>query len=212
MTTRVSPAKRLTALLLALVLALSAVACSKEEVKTYQSQLDLGIRFLSDGNYEEAILAFQSAIEIEPRNAEAYLSLADVYLAMGDADSAVAILTDALAVVDDVTEVQSMIALLSAEPDVEPEPEPEPIATLMVEVYSQAELDALAQREDAEMITSVRGGHVGISDISALSALTSLTELMVYRNDDLTQSQVDDLQAQLPNCKNRILNSKAPDR
>lgn len=181
MPTRVSPAKRLAALLLALVLALSTLACAKGEVKTYQSQLDLGTRFLTDGNYEEAIIAFRAAIEIEPKNAEAYLSLAEVYLAMGDTDAAIAILTDALAVVDDVTAVQSMLDLLTAEPDVEPEPEP--LEPLEVTVTSQAELDALAQREDADKITSVIGEDAGITDISALSGLTNLTYLNLGLNN-----------------------------
>lgn len=182
MTTRVSPTKRLAALLLAVLLAFSTLACAKEEVKTYQSQLDLGVRFLTDGNYEEAIIAFQAAIEIEPKNAEAYLSLAEVYLAMGDVDAAIDVLIDALAAVDDVTEVESMLALLTGEPDAEPEPEPEPepIATLIVSVSSQAELDALAQREDAEMIAIFSAGGE-ITDISALSALTNLRELSLWR-------------------------------
>lgn len=179
MTARISPAKRLAALLLALVLALSTLACAKEQVDEYQMQFDLGTRYLSDGNYEEAILAFRAAIEIEPKNAEAYLSLADVYLAMGDTASAVAVLTDALAAVDDVTEVQSRLALLTAQP----EPEPVPLEPLEVTVTSQTELDALAQREDAKKITVVIAEEAGITDISALSALPYLTELDLFKNE-----------------------------
>ena len=37
----------------------------------WQHQFDLGMRFLSQGNYQEAIIAFTAVIEIAPRNAEA---------------------------------------------------------------------------------------------------------------------------------------------
>lgn len=170
---RISPAKRFAALLLALTLALSTLACAKEETNDYQMQFDLGTRYLSEGSYEEAILAFTAAITIDPKNAAAYLSLADAYLAMGDTASAIAVLTDALSVVDGVTEVQSRLDLLTAQP----EPEPEPLEPLEVTVTSQAALDALAQREDAKKITALAAQSAGITDIRALSGLTGLTKL-----------------------------------
>lgn len=39
---------------------------------TWQEQYDLGVRYLSDGNYEEAIIAFTAAIEIDDTRPEAY--------------------------------------------------------------------------------------------------------------------------------------------
>ena len=77
--------KRLFCILLAALLLLSLAACSKapeadraDEAPDWQAQYDLGVRYLSEGNYEEAILAFEAAIEIDPRNADAYLKLAQV--------------------------------------------------------------------------------------------------------------------------------------
>lgn len=46
---------------------------------TWQSQYDLGVRYLSNGNYEEAILAFTAAIEIDPKNAEIYEHRGNAY-------------------------------------------------------------------------------------------------------------------------------------
>ena len=54
----------------------------------WQEQYDLGVRYLSEGNYEEAVLAFAAAIEIEPRRAEAYVGAARAAMALGDADAA----------------------------------------------------------------------------------------------------------------------------
>ena len=77
--------KRFFCILLAALLLLSLAACSKapeadpaDEAPGWQTQYDLGVRYLSEGNYEEAILAFEAAIEIDPRNADAYLKLAQV--------------------------------------------------------------------------------------------------------------------------------------
>lgn len=61
---------------------------------TWQEQYDLGVRYLSDGDYEGAILAFTAAIEIDPKRAESYLGVADVYLHQGNHDKARAILLD----------------------------------------------------------------------------------------------------------------------
>lgn len=47
---------------------------------TWQEQYDLGVRYLSEGNYEEAILAFTAAIEIDPKRAPAYVGRGDAYV------------------------------------------------------------------------------------------------------------------------------------
>lgn len=54
----------------------------------YERQLALGYKYFEEGNYEEAILAFNKAIEIAPKKYEAYLALSDTYVAMGDFESA----------------------------------------------------------------------------------------------------------------------------
>lgn len=50
---------------------------------TWQEQYDLGVRYLSEGNYEEAILAFTAAIEIDPKRAPAYVGRGDTYVLSG---------------------------------------------------------------------------------------------------------------------------------
>lgn len=59
---------------------------------TWQEQFDLGVRYLGEENYEEAIIAFQAAITIDPKRPESYAKLADVYVARKDTDAALAIL------------------------------------------------------------------------------------------------------------------------
>ena len=82
--------KKCLSLALCLVLALGIIGCGGggTSAGTWQEQYDLGIRYLSEGNYQEAILAFEAAIRIDPKRADAYLSLAQTYEAMGNAAQA----------------------------------------------------------------------------------------------------------------------------
>ena len=64
---------------------------TNSESPTWQEQYDLGVLYLSEGNYEEAILAFTAAIEIDPKRPEAYVKAAEAYDILGDAEAAHAI-------------------------------------------------------------------------------------------------------------------------
>lgn len=55
-------------------------------------QLDLGQRYLEEQNYEQAIVEFNKAIEIDPMSVEAYLGLSDVYIEMNDYEAAAEVL------------------------------------------------------------------------------------------------------------------------
>ena len=77
--------KRTVQIVLTLVLLLGLCACgAKESTPTWQEQYDLGVRYLEDGDYEEAIIAFTAAIEIDPKRAEAYVGRGDAYVLSGD--------------------------------------------------------------------------------------------------------------------------------
>lgn len=82
---------------------LSLCACARENVgSTWQEQYDLGVRYLSEGNYEEAIIAFTAAIEIDPKRAE-------TYIAMDNFDEALAILQKGYDIIGD----EAILALLN---------------------------------------------------------------------------------------------------
>ena len=74
--------KRIFSLIFTVVLALSLVACGSKG--SWQEQYDLGVRYLSDGNYEEAIIAFTAAIEIDPKRPEAFLGRGSAYIGAGE--------------------------------------------------------------------------------------------------------------------------------
>lgn len=85
--------KRATAFWLVPILCLLMLcSCDKSPEEQWQEQYDLGIRYLSEGNYEEAIIAFTAAIEIDPKQPETYIRLADIYITLGDVEKALDIL------------------------------------------------------------------------------------------------------------------------
>lgn len=59
-----------------------------------QKQLELGEKYLSELDYEQAIIAFEAAIEIEPMSVEAYLGLASVYERQGYYEKAISVLEE----------------------------------------------------------------------------------------------------------------------
>ena len=78
--------KRTVSLLLAMILTVTLCACGKTSGGSWQEQYDLGVRYLSDGNYEEAIIAFTAAIKIDPQNVNAYIGRADTYVKRGSTE------------------------------------------------------------------------------------------------------------------------------
>lgn len=87
--------------ILVLVLAILFCLLPTKKPPTWQEQYDLGIRYLSDGNYQEAIIAFTAAIEIDAMRPEAYLKAAEAYEAIGDSEAARAILEKGYAATGD---------------------------------------------------------------------------------------------------------------
>ena len=66
-----------------LLISVGLCACGQSKNSAWQEQYDLGMRYLSEGNYEEAIIAFTAAIEIDPNRAEAYIGRGDAYVGLG---------------------------------------------------------------------------------------------------------------------------------
>ncbi len=83
--------KRFISVLTAMMLsALMLFSCGKSMQEKWQEQLDLGMRYLEELDYENAILAFTKAIEIDPRQTEPYVQRAGAYLSTGETDETLA--------------------------------------------------------------------------------------------------------------------------
>lgn len=74
---------------LTLLLTLILAACGGV-AKEYIEKYDLGMRYLNEGNYEEAVLAFTAAIEIDDKLPDAYIGRGDAFIMWAEAISDVA--------------------------------------------------------------------------------------------------------------------------
>ncbi len=75
-------------LVIAAIVIISVVSESGSVAAKSKEKLDLGIKYLSELNYEQAIVAFNEAISIDPKNVDAYVKLSEAYVAIGDYDKA----------------------------------------------------------------------------------------------------------------------------
>lgn len=86
------------------IMLLLLVSCA-EKPKTFDEQYDLGVKYISEGNYEEAIIALSAAIEIEPNSAIAYLNRGNAYYEQKMLDNAISDYTNAISLNPDTSEV-----------------------------------------------------------------------------------------------------------
>ena len=61
----------------------AVISASSNNTLKYEEQLDLGKKYLYELSYDQAVLAFREAIEIDPQKEEAYICLAYVYTQQG---------------------------------------------------------------------------------------------------------------------------------
>ena len=79
--------KRICSLLAALALVVGLCACGESRQQRWQAQYDLGMKYLSELNYEQAVAAFTEAISIDAKRPEAYIGRGDAYVGIGTAES-----------------------------------------------------------------------------------------------------------------------------
>lgn len=77
---------RLKGMALLAITLLLLTACGKSTEQQIVEQLELGQKYLAEMNYEQAIVAFNKVIEIDAKQIDAYIGLADAYGASGQTD------------------------------------------------------------------------------------------------------------------------------
>ena len=75
-----------------LLMAVCLAGCGKSVEKQIAEQLELGNKYLTEANYEQAIVAFNKVIELDPKQSDAYIGLTQVYVENADFEKAVQIL------------------------------------------------------------------------------------------------------------------------
>ncbi len=114
-------------LVLALVIIAIRVSSSSPE-RRIREQMDLGYKYLSELNYEQAVACFEAIIEIDPKNIDAYKGIVDVYRQSGDDEAALAAAQRAYEATGEQAFRDLMDELTPAVPEEAPAPAPEPAA------------------------------------------------------------------------------------
>ncbi|MBD5461268.1 MAG: tetratricopeptide repeat protein [Lachnospiraceae bacterium] len=77
------------AILAMLIIILAVVFVSGNgDAKKLRERLDLGQKYLSELEYDQAVAVFTEAIAIDPKSTDAYMGLAEAYIGLGDVEAA----------------------------------------------------------------------------------------------------------------------------
>lgn len=95
--------------------------------------LSLGEKYLSELNYEQAVVQFLKVIAIEPMNERAYIGAAEAYIGLGQNDKAIEVLERGLAMLPESAEMKRMLEGLM------PTPEPEPLTAQEIAAVERQE-------------------------------------------------------------------------
>lgn len=95
--------------LVVITIVTSAAVLSAGDEKKIKDKLELGEKYLTEMQYEEAIVVFEEVIAIEPRCMEAYIGLADAYLGLEKPDKAIESLERGITVVKQTKEEKGKI-------------------------------------------------------------------------------------------------------
>ena len=83
-----------------------ATGCQESGSASLTEQLELGQRYLEELDYESAIVAFQKAIEIDPKAMDAYVGLAEAHMALGNMEEALAAAEQGIAVFEGLEDAE----------------------------------------------------------------------------------------------------------
>lgn len=85
--------KRIICILVVVILAMAVgVIIYSAPANRLTRQLNFGQKYMAELDYEQAVIAYTRAIEIDPMNVDAYLGLAEAYESMDNVDLALAML------------------------------------------------------------------------------------------------------------------------
>ncbi|MCD7751917.1 MAG: tetratricopeptide repeat protein [Lachnospiraceae bacterium] len=98
--------KKIQSAFIVLIVMFILAACSGKETAAWQEQYDLGMQYLTEGDYEAAIVAFTAAIEIDSKDIQAYTGLAQAYIGMNDYESAAVTAGQGAEAIKDAVQVQ----------------------------------------------------------------------------------------------------------
>ena len=89
--------------LLVIVIGVCSICYANSDAVQIRKQLDLGQKYLSELDYEQAIVVYEAVLDIDDSNIVAYLGMAESYASMGNYEKAVEILQTGYDITEDET-------------------------------------------------------------------------------------------------------------
>ncbi|MEZ3438082.1 MAG: leucine-rich repeat domain-containing protein [Oscillospiraceae bacterium] len=146
-------------------------------------------RYLSEMNYEQAVIEFQRVLEIEPMNVDAYLGLADAYVGLDDTKKALEILHEGFKRTEDerLRKCINEITIPSSSNDIESDSSSSQTVSESA-VDSIGSVTILGEEYDIATTTHLFLVDVGITDdilkqiVPEIEQLINLTDLFLFGN------------------------------
>lgn len=103
--------KRVLIRTISIVLLLSLLtSCATGGSESVLDLLDMGEKYLLEGNYEKAVLLFLKVIKLDPLNPRGYTGSVEAYLALGETEKALAILTKGAEALPENASIQELLS------------------------------------------------------------------------------------------------------
>ncbi len=132
--------------LIAIALAFVFIRFAPTKTTDIGTMISTAQQYLTEQKYEQAIAEFQKIIEIDPKNADAYIGLAKAYIGIGDTDKAVEVLEDGYEQTNDDRILEMLEELKSGEETAE---------TTVTTVETTETTAEVTETETAETTTEV---------------------------------------------------------
>ena len=88
----------IAAALIVIILIVTCIGPFLSRRASIEEQFRIAAEYIAELDYESALLAFNRVLEIDPKNVEAYLKIADIHIVKEDPDAAMQALQTALEV------------------------------------------------------------------------------------------------------------------
>ena len=88
----------IAAALIVIILIVTCIGPFLSRRASIEEQFRIAAEYIAELDYESALLAFNRVLEIDPKNVEAYLKIADIHIVKEDPDAALQALQTALEV------------------------------------------------------------------------------------------------------------------
>ena len=134
-------------------------------------QMKIAMQYLNDLDYESAILAFTKILEIDPKNINAYVELANVYTTIGKSEEAYVILKKGYEITQDDNLAEMLAAYQEPEDIVETEQ-----TTAIMETVDEVTTETTAPQTEAvtEPITTAAPETTAKPETTAAPETTKL--------------------------------------